>query len=53
MMDLGIDQVLEVRPKRDYVPFLPKAGVEALAVGCLLLWMALMSIRMLWHHPVR
>ncbi len=34
------------------IAFLPKAGVEALAVGCLLLWMALISIRMLWHHPV-
>jgi hypothetical membrane protein len=33
------------------IPFLPWAGVEALAVGCLLLWMAFISIRMLWHHP--
>ena len=31
---------------------LSTAGAEALAVGCLLLWMGLMSIRMLWHHPV-
>jgi hypothetical membrane protein len=34
------------------ITVLTKAGVEALAVGCLLLWMALMSIRMLWHHPL-
>lgn len=34
------------------IAFLPVAGVEALAVGCLLLWMAFISIRMLWHHPV-
>jgi hypothetical membrane protein len=26
-------------------------AAEALAVGCLLLWTALISIRMLWHHP--
>ncbi len=34
------------------IAFLPAAGVEALAVGCLLLWVFFISIRMLWHHPV-
>lgn len=28
-------------------------GLEALAVGCLLLWMFVVSIRMMWHHPAR
>lgn len=28
-------------------------GLEALAVGCLLLWMFMVSIRMMWHHPAR
>jgi hypothetical membrane protein len=26
-------------------------SVEALSVSCLLLWMGLMSVRMLWYHP--
>lgn len=30
---------------------LPIPALEALAVGCLLLWMLVTSIRMLWHHP--
>jgi hypothetical membrane protein len=34
------------------IPLLSVAGVEALAVGCLLVWMAFISVRMLWHHPV-
>lgn len=29
---------------------LPLPAAEALAVGCLLLWTTLISIRMLWHH---
>lgn len=28
-------------------------AIEALAVGCLLLWMFVVSIRMMWHHPAR
>lgn len=32
---------------------LPLPGLEALAVGCLLLWMFVISIRMMWHHPAR
>ncbi len=28
-------------------------AMEALAVGCLLLWATMVSIRMLWHHPAR
>lgn len=28
----------------------PLPAAEALAVGCLLLWTTLISIRMLWHH---
>ncbi len=28
-------------------------ALEALAVGCLLLWMFVVSIRMMWHHPAR
>ncbi|MBI0583235.1 MAG: DUF998 domain-containing protein [Methanomassiliicoccus sp.] len=28
-------------------------AAEALAVSLLLLWMALVSVRMLWHHPAR
>ncbi|MDW5562730.1 MAG: DUF998 domain-containing protein [Methanomassiliicoccus sp.] len=29
---------------------LPLPAAEALAVGCVLLWTVLISIRMLWHH---
>jgi hypothetical membrane protein len=27
-------------------------AAEALSVGCLLLWTALIGVRVLWHHPV-
>ena len=33
--------------------FLTLPAIEALAVGCLLLWMFVVSIRMMWHHPAR
>ncbi len=32
---------------------LPLPALEALAVGCLLLGMFVVGIRMLWHHPAR